>query len=627
MTIGKAVTTINNNAFDGCTALQTIAIPDNVTTLGANAFVSCTSLQSVTIGNGLSQVSEKTFSGCSTLQTVEIGKSIASFGTGAFYNCKALQTVSINTATPPAVTYYNNKTSSNYAFYGVPTTAEFLIPCAAAEEYEYSPYWQGLTVVTSIPAVLSVQTANATYGTAVITQENTCDNAVAIITANPAEGYRFTAWNDGNTKNPRTIEVIEDITYTASFERVYSVTGVTLDITSLQLAPNETQQLTATILPDNATNPNITWSSSVPAVATVQNGLVTALSNGTTIVTVTTEDGSKKATCEVTVRDPMTHVESISLDATEIKLEPGNSQKLTATILPADATNKNFTWKSDNNAIAEVANGWVIAIAVGTTTITATTEDGALTATCRVRVAEAVTALNLRVDHIALYPNESYILNTVVAPESTDKSTFIWTTSNEDVATVADGVVTAHAVGKATITVATEDNAFSSSCLLTVVNTDIASNVLVETTDNSALFTWATVAEAFKYQFAIYADNSRTDLVCSLTCNAWGQLIGVSFPHKKPAVEQPALGTLLQFVVDGLKSGTLYSFTLNGYAEDETVVLSKSGAFVTTGNATTAIEECESLDATDSIRKVLENGTIYILRGGKKYTIDGRKVE
>ena len=82
----------------------------------------------------------------------------------------------------------------------------------------------------------------------------------------------------------------------------YKVTGVSLDKTTLELTEGETAQLTATVLPDNATNKAVTWSTSNASIATVDaNGLVTAVSAGTATITVTTEDGSKTATCEVTV--------------------------------------------------------------------------------------------------------------------------------------------------------------------------------------------------------------------------------------------------------------------------------------------------------------------------------------
>ena len=82
-----------------------------------------------------------------------------------------------------------------------------------------------------------------------------------------------------------------------------SVTGVSLDKATLELYTGDTATLTATVQPSNATNQNVTWSSDNERVATVTNGVVTAVSAGTATITVTTEDGNKTATCTVTVTD------------------------------------------------------------------------------------------------------------------------------------------------------------------------------------------------------------------------------------------------------------------------------------------------------------------------------------
>ncbi len=82
-----------------------------------------------------------------------------------------------------------------------------------------------------------------------------------------------------------------------------SVTGVSLDKTSAELEVGGTLTLTKTIEPANATNPNVTWASDKKDVATVENGTVTAVASGTAVITVTTEDGGKTATCTVTVKE------------------------------------------------------------------------------------------------------------------------------------------------------------------------------------------------------------------------------------------------------------------------------------------------------------------------------------
>ena len=164
------------------------------------------------------------------------------------------------------------------------------------------------------------------------------------------------------------------------------VESVSLNVTNTELTEGEQTTLTATVNPSNATNKNVTWSSSDNAVATVDNGKVTAVKAGTATITVTTEDGNKTATCKVTVKAKTYPVESVTLDKTEAELTEGEQTTLTATVNPSNATNKNVTWSSSDNAVATVDNGKVTAVKAGTATITVTTEDGNKTATCKVTV-------------------------------------------------------------------------------------------------------------------------------------------------------------------------------------------------------------------------------------------------
>ena len=166
------------------------------------------------------------------------------------------------------------------------------------------------------------------------------------------------------------------------------VTGVTLDKTSHEMTEGDEVTLTASVSPENATNKNVSWSSSNTSVATVDNGKVKALKAGTATITVKTEDGSKTATCEITVNAKVYPVESISLDKTSYKMIEGDEITLTATVNPENATNKNISWSSSNTAVASVDNGKVTALKAGTTIITVKTEDGNKTATCEVTVRE-----------------------------------------------------------------------------------------------------------------------------------------------------------------------------------------------------------------------------------------------
>ena len=170
-----------------------------------------------------------------------------------------------------------------------------------------------------------------------------------------------------------------------------TVTGVTLSPTSITLVEGESQSLTAVISPSNAENQQVRWSSSDASVATVANGKVTAIKAGNATITVTTEDGGKTATCAVKVTAKVYPVTGVSLDKTTCELTVGGDVTLTATINPANATNKNVTWKTSDATVATVVNGKVTALKAGTATITVTTEDGNKTATCTVTVKATIS--------------------------------------------------------------------------------------------------------------------------------------------------------------------------------------------------------------------------------------------
>lgn len=165
-----------------------------------------------------------------------------------------------------------------------------------------------------------------------------------------------------------------------------AVTGVSVSPTTATVGLGSTQQLNAIIAPANATNQNVTWTSGNTAVATVNaSGLVSAISAGTTTITVKTVDGNKTATSAITVA--AIPVASVSVSPTTASLYAGNTQQLSATIAPVNATNKNVTWNSSNTAIATVnSSGLVTAVSAGTATITTTTQDGNKTATATITV-------------------------------------------------------------------------------------------------------------------------------------------------------------------------------------------------------------------------------------------------
>lgn len=254
-----------------------------------------------------------------------------------------------------------------------------------------------------------------------------------------------------------------------------AVTGVTLDKTSASVEAGQTLQLTATVAPTNADNKNVSWSSNNPTVANVdQNGLVTAYSAGNATITMTTEDGSKTATCTVTVTEPAAPVAvtGVSLNKSTTSIYVGASETLTATVAPADATNKAVSWSSDNPSVASVNNGVVTGVAIGQATITVKTADGNFTATCAVTVEAApviaVTGVTLDKTSVGVQVGNTVSLTATVAPANAANKTVQWYSSNENIATVSNGTVTGVSEGDATITVKTVDGNYTATCLVIV---------------------------------------------------------------------------------------------------------------------------------------------------------------
>ena len=166
---------------------------------------------------------------------------------------------------------------------------------------------------------------------------------------------------------------------------IYSVTGVSLDKSSLLLGVGETETVNAIMTPIGAPQ-RLVWTSTDESVATVSpEGLITAKAVGSTIVMVMTVDGSYSARCEVTVIIPVTE---IRLNKTSLTLVGrGVSETLTATLYPFDATLGNVIWTSDDETVATVSEaGVVTSVGSGTANVTATTEDGRVSASCEVTV-------------------------------------------------------------------------------------------------------------------------------------------------------------------------------------------------------------------------------------------------
>ncbi|HEY5588449.1 MAG TPA: Ig-like domain-containing protein [Candidatus Paceibacterota bacterium] len=257
---------------------------------------------------------------------------------------------------------------------------------------------------------------------------------------------------------------------------IIHVTKVSLNKATDILIAGATDNLKATISPVNATNKTIKWASSNINVAKVDsNGKITALANGHANITATSIDGGKINQCTITVNNPILHVTGVSLNKTTDTLIVGNTNHLTSTISPSNATNKDVKWTSSDDTIATVDNlGKVIAVSTGNVTITATTVDGSKTANCIITVNNPVTKVTSvsldKTTDILLVGSTDNLLATVNPSNAVNKDV-TWKSSDSSIATVDNvGKVTAIRAGTATITVTTVDGSKVGNCTVTVSN-------------------------------------------------------------------------------------------------------------------------------------------------------------
>lgn len=246
------------------------------------------------------------------------------------------------------------------------------------------------------------------------------------------------------------------------------VTSVTLNTHNISWTIGRKGHFYPTIGPANATNKKVIYKSSNPKVATVDNnGLLTAVSAGTCTITCTSVENNKKYdTCVVNVKSATT---SISLSETTAIVNKGTTKKITATVNSTAATKPTVRWSSSNTNIATVnQDGVITAKATGNCTITATTSDGK-TAKVALTVVQPITGIKLSSSNVALNVGGTKTLKETISPSNASSKTVEWISSNNNVATVKKGIITA--VGKGTCTITCKSKYYSNEkavCTVTV---------------------------------------------------------------------------------------------------------------------------------------------------------------
>lgn len=300
-------------------------------------------------------------------------------------------------------------------------------------------------------------------------------------------------------------------------EKYINTKSVSLNKLTVKVYAGRKYTLVATVLPENASSKKLKWKSSNTKVAKVDsNGVVTGVSKGTAIITCTTKDTGKKATCSVTVKNIVPS--KVYLNKSKLSLYVNETEKLKTSIVPSDATVQKVTWKSSNTKVATVSSsGKVKAVAPGKATITCTTQSGSRVAKCVVTVTRPkIKSVTFKKQNVELSLNNSYTLKPTVKPSGAKGAKLKWESSNTKVVKVdSNGKITAVGVGSAIVTCTPADKGGGTGSLVVVT---VKKNPVIGVKLNQTNVI-TTVGKSFKLKASVLPSNASIKTVKWSTSN------------------------------------------------------------------------------------------------------------
>ncbi len=496
-------TTTKSISFDS-------AIDTSNVTLTSQMFANCTALTRIDMGgfdtNNVTRMSSM-FSNCSSLTSLDLSSFDTSAVTGnsmfnMFYNCSSLTSLDVSSFDTSRVTHMNGMfyncsslTSLNVSSFDtsyVTDMNDMFHNCSSLTSLDLSNF--NTSRVTNMTGIFESCSSLEHLDLSGCALDNLRqDGSYRLINGcTSLQTIETPIYLLKNVDLPGTFHRLDDpsvtfntlpYNYTSSFTIVrgdYVVpTSISVSPTSKSIGIGASFTIVPTVLPANATDKSVTWTSSAPTIASVDaTGKVTGLASGTATITATTNNGGYTANCTVTVSNAKVDVTGISVSPTTRTMNVGEDYHLTATVTPDNATDKSITWSSSDPTVATVnADAIVTALKAGTATITATTNDGGYTATCVITVIGGtvdVTGITVTPTTKALTVGEDFTITSTVTPDNATDKSVTWTTSDDTIATVdANGKVTALKEGTATITATTNDGGFKATCTVTVSATKI----------------------------------------------------------------------------------------------------------------------------------------------------------
>ena len=507
LTIPESVTSIGTDAFAGCEYLTSVIIEDGTTELSGlklpdspveklymgrpcSGKLGTPTLKEVTFGNSITSIGNEVFSGCSSLASVNIPESVTSIGDRAFYNCSSLASVNI----PESVTSIGYSVFNGTAWYNSQPYGEvYLDNCLVDYKINENDYDRKtveikedtrlvrfgaialnsrLTAVFALPKtapILSVPGLDLSNSSDVQWYRNELGNAPLYV---PAEAYDSYWMSDVWSALFPTITPLIKVSDIAVEAPTTCIVGDSI-------------QLNAVVMPNNATKPDVKWSSSNPDVASVDaTGLLKYLKEGKTTITATATDGSDVST-SFDIEVKAIKATSIALDNKKVIVNVNDNTTLSATIAPEDVTVKAVEWSvSDEGLLSLIDNGngtaTVTQLAEGTAYVYVRTTDGTnLADTCEMTTFRPVESIVLDPVTATVGLYETATITATVYPENANNKDLNWTISDSSIGMLKKGAngtasVVLKAEGTVTVTATAADG--SGATATCVVSTDVLVN-------------------------------------------------------------------------------------------------------------------------------------------------------
>ncbi len=424
-TVPNGVTVLGFGAFSSNKNLETVNLPEGLLKIGRDAFRDCSNISNLQLPNSLNRIVWASLGGMTKLTSLTIPANVKDLGSQTFIYTNNLTTLTILVQNPEDIDI-STGTYGTFSFFNK-GNCTLKVPAGCKSKYQaYSKFAAFKTIkelppvaVTAVSLNKSTLKLNAGAGETLIatispanatnkkltwksSDENIAKvdaNGMVTVDASATEGASCDITATAHTGEKAVCKITVDNSITP-------VSSIALSAKTLTMYVSQKQSLTATVLPETATDKTVTWTSSKLSVATVnlKTGEITAVGYGE--ADITAYAGSKSIVCKLTV-NPYAPLNGISLEDSDLVLSEGEEKQLIVKFNPSDASNQNISCKSDNESVAGVdANGLVTGISEGIAHIIVTTEDGNLTDTCTVTVSNKSTGIeDINSSTFKLYPN------------------------------------------------------------------------------------------------------------------------------------------------------------------------------------------------------------------------------